>query len=151
MLKRFFAVLLSLMLALGLTACARAETTRLVFWHAMSDAAGQLIDGYVKRFNETVGAEKGIVVEAVYQGTYAEAVTKMNSMLMNGQFDALPDVMQMDATGKVSYAAAENAYTVDRALNDHPEVDLSDMLAPAMANWHAAGFAVRDLDDRYLL
>ena len=139
MLKRFFAVLLSLMLALGLTACARAETTRLVFWHAMSDAAGQLIDGYVKRFNETVGAEKGIVVEAVYQGTYAEAVTKMNSMLMNGQLDALPDVMQMDATGKVSYAAAENTYTVDQALNDHPEVDLSDMLAPAMANWRLAG------------
>ena len=139
MTKRFFAVLLSLMMALGLAACAHAETTQIVFWHSMSDEAGRLIDAYVRQFNETLGREKGIRVEAVYQGTYAEAVTKMNSMLMNGQTQGLPDVMQLDATGKVSYAAAENAYTADQAAADHPEADLSGMLAPAMANWRLAG------------
>lgn len=139
MIKRFFAALISLALLLGVSACAGAETTRLVFWHSMSDEAGKLIEACVKRFNETAGAENGIQIETVYQGTYAEAATKMNSMLMNGQTDSLPDVMQMDATGKVSFAAAENAYTVDEALADHPQDDLSDLLAPAMANWQLAG------------
>ena len=142
MLKRLFAALLSLLLALNLTACAQAETERIVFWHCATEQAGALIDGYVNQFNETVGREKGIVIEAVYQGAYADAVTKMNSMLMNGQTDSLPDVMQMDATGKVAYAAAETAYTADAARADHPGEDMSGLehlLAPALANWQLAG------------
>lgn len=137
--KRILSILLSLTLLLSLTACAQAEKTRLIFWHSMSDEAGKLIEAYVQQFNEGQGKALGVTVEAVYQGAYAEAVTKMNGMLMNGQRDALPDVMQMDATGKVSFAAAETAYTVDAALREHPEADLTDMLAPAMANWQLAG------------
>lgn len=136
--KRLTALILSLALLLSLTACAQAETTRIVFWHSMSEDAGVLIDGYVQDFNATVGAELGIQVEAVFQGTYADAVTKMNGMLSSGQEDALPDVMQMDATGKVSFASAGIAYTADEALADHPEAQLT-LLAPALANWQLAG------------
>ena len=137
--KKLLSLLLALALFMGLTACAQAETTRIVLWHSMSEEAGALMDKYVQEFNDTVGKEQGIQVEAVFQGTYAEAVTKMNGMLMNGQLDALPDVMQLDATGKVSFAAAENAYTVDAALAEHPEADLSGILAPALANWQLSG------------
>ena len=137
--KRFLSVIMVMVLLAGLTACAQAEPQRLVFWHSKSEAAGQLMDAYVKQFNETIGAQQGIEIEAVYQGTYAESVTKMNGMLMNGQLDALPDVMEMDATGKVSFATADNAYTVDALLAEHPEIDLSSMLAPAMTNWQLAG------------
>ena len=138
MMKRLFALLLAALMLLSLTACAQAETTRIVFWHSMSEDAGALIDGYVQDFNATVGAELGIQVEAVFQGTYADAVTKMNGMLSSGQEDALPDVMQMDATGKVSFASAGIAYTADEALADHPEAQLT-LLAPALANWQLAG------------
>ena len=137
--KKLLSLLLALALFMGLTACAQAETTRIVLWHSMSEEAGALMDKYVREFNDTVGKEQGIQVEAVFQGTYAEAVTKMNGMLMNGQLDALPDVMQLDATGKVSFAAAENAYTVDAALAEHPEADLSGILAPALTNWQLSG------------
>ena len=137
--KKLLSLLLALALFMGLTACAQAETTRIVLWHSMSEEAGALMDKYVQEFNDTVGKEQGIQVEAVFQGTYAEAVTKMNGMLMNGQLDALPDVMQLDATGKVSFAAAENAYTVDAALAEHPEADLSGILAPALTNWQLSG------------
>ena len=78
-------------------------------------------------------------MEAVYQGTYAESVTKMNSVLSAGQTETLPDVMQLDATGKVSYLAAYAAYTVEEALKDHPENDLSGLLAPAVSNWSLSG------------
>ena len=137
--KKLLSLLLAMALFMGLTACAQAETTRIVLWHSMSEEAGVLMDKYVQEFNDTVGKEQGVQVEAVFQGTYAEAVTKMNGMLMNGQLDALPDVMQLDATGKVSFAAADNAYTVDEALAEHPEADLSGILAPALANWQLAG------------
>ena len=135
--KWFVIALLSVMMLC--TISAQAENTKIVFWHSMSEEAGTLMDSYVKSFNETIGKEQGIEVEAVFQGTYAESVTKMNSVLSAGQDETLPDVLQLDATGKVSYLAAEAAYTVDEALKDHPETDLSGLLAPAMSNWSLSG------------
>ena len=138
--KKLTALFLTLSLVLGLTGCALADdTVRIVFWHSASEAAGTLVDKYVKDFNETIGKEKGVQVEAVFQGAYADSVNKMNGILTARQFDTLPDVMQLDATGKVSFSSAETAYTIDQALADHPEADLSSMLAPAMANWQLAG------------
>ena len=138
--KKLTALFLVLSLALSMTGCAFAEEpVRIVFWHSASEAAGQLVDRYVKDFNDTIGQEKGIQVEAVFQGAYADSVNKMNGILAARQPDTLPDVMQLDATGKVSFAAAETAYTVDQALAEHPEADFSSMLAPAMANWQLAG------------
>ena len=128
----FIAVLLVAMTALG-------ETVHLTLWHSMSEDAGLLLDSLIQEFNETVGHESGIEVEAVFQGQYSEAVTKMNSILVSGQTDTLPDVMQLDATGKVPYAAAETAYTAEKAMGDHPDADFSKMLAPAMANWKLSG------------
>lgn len=133
--KTISVLLISLMV---LSTCAVAETN-IILWHSMSEEAGVLMDEFVREFNETAGKEAGIHVEAVFQGKYSDATTKMNSILAAGQYDTLPDVMQIDATGKVAYASAETAYTVDDALKDHPEADLSAMLAPALSNWNLAG------------
>ncbi|MCR4707891.1 MAG: extracellular solute-binding protein [Clostridiales bacterium] len=136
--KTMKTALFTLVLVLLLTASALAETN-ITLWHSMSEEAGALMDEFVQEFNETVGKEAGIHVESVFQGKYSDATTKMNSILAAGQYDTLPDVMQIDATGKVAYAAAETAYTVDDALADHPEADLSMMLAPALMNWNLSG------------
>ena len=130
---------LLLLALLALLAAHAAAETNITLWHSMSEEAGVLMDEFVREFNETAGKEAGIHVDAVFQGKYSDATTKMNSILAAGQTDTLPDVMQIDATGKVAYASAETAYTVDQALADHPEADLSAMLAPAMANWNLAG------------
>ena len=130
--------ILALVLALALCGAAAAEV-RITFWHSMSEQAGVLMDEFVQEFNDTLGREQGIVVEAIFQGKYSDAVTKMNSILSAGQDETLPDVMQIDATGKVAFAAAPTAYTVDMARADHPEDDLSQLLAPAMQNWSLAG------------
>ena len=130
---------LLLLALLALLAAHAAAETNITLWHSMSEEAGVLMDEFVREFNETAGKEAGIHVDAVFQGKYSDATTKMNSILAAGQTDTLPDVMQIDATGKVPYASAETAYTVDQALADHPEADLSAMLAPAMANWNLAG------------
>lgn len=138
--RKLTALLLILSLLLSLCACsAGAETTQITFWHSMSDNAGVLLEKYIEAFNATVGKEKGIEVELVFQGSYADATTKMNSMLNANQLATLPDVMQLDATGKVSYYASGVAYTVDQAKKDDPAFDTDALLDAAMGNWNFAG------------
>ena len=140
--KKILALLMAAMMMVTMTACATAESgekTHIVFWHSMSDEAGALIEKYVADFNATIGAEQNIEVEAVFQGSYSDATTKLNSMLSAGQTDALPDVMQMDATGKIAYVTSGAAYTVDDLLADNADADVSTMLPAAMGNWNYAG------------
>ncbi|MBQ8128813.1 MAG: extracellular solute-binding protein [Clostridia bacterium] len=135
--KTFVWILAALMVLAALPAA--AQPVHLTLWHSMSEDAGLLLDSLIAEFNATAGKEAGIEVESVFQGQYSEAVNKMNSILVAGQTDTLPDVMQLDATGKVPYASAETAYTAEEAMRDHPETDMTKMLAPAMANWSLSG------------
>lgn len=140
MMKRILAVLVCCMMCIGAAPAECAERpVHIVFWHSMSDRAGQLVEEFVKDFNAGPGAEKGIVAEAVYQGKYSDATTKMNNMINAGTLRDLPDVMNLDSTGKLNYAASGAAWTVDQAAEAHPEWDLSRYLSVAMANWQMAG------------
>ncbi len=129
-----------IILSLLLSACAAAEdAVTITFWHSMSDEAGVLVKQYVEKFNQTIGAEKGIAVEAVFQGKYSDAVTKMNGVLNAARYHELPDVMNLDATGKLSYYYSDAAYTADEAAADDPAFDSSRLLPAAMGNWTFAG------------
>ena len=128
-----------LLLTAGIPFVAAEEAIELTFWHSMSEEAGEVLASCVQRFNETLGAEQGIHVTMVYQGQYADSVTKMNSMLNAGDTDHLPDVMQLDATGKVVYGAAGQAYTIDRLTEEDPSADLSDYQPSALQNWNLNG------------
>ena len=139
--KKTLCLLLALCLLCSLVpAFAENGPVVVTFWHSMTEEAKELLDGYVAGFNETVGARKGIRVEAVFQGSYADSVTKMNSILSApGHTDELPDVMQLDATGKAAYSQAEAAWTVDAMRAEYPDTDVSSMLPAAMMNWNLAG------------
>ena len=139
MLKKIMALALAAFIALSVSFAHAGAPVEIVFWHSMTEAAGESLESLVDEFNRTAGAEKGIHVTAVYQGAYTEAVTKMNGMLSAGRPDSLPDVMQLDATGKVVYSAAEAAWTVDDLLAERPETDLSDYLPPSLKNWNLNG------------
>ncbi len=140
MLKKIPALALAASLALGIVTPVFGEgTEEIVLWHSMTETAGEALGELVDAFNASVGAEKGIRVTAVYQGAYAEAVAKMNSMLSAGDIGSLPDVMQLDATGKVIYNSAEAAYTVDEMTAEYPDTDLSDYLPSALSNWNLNG------------
>ncbi len=138
--KKLLSMLLILSLSLSLASCAAAEgAVEITLWHSMSDEAGVLLNRYVDDFNKTIGAEKGISVEAVFQGKYSDAVTKMNSVLNAARYHELPDVMNLDATGKLSYYYSDAAYTVDEAIKDDPAYDLTQLLPAALGNWNFAG------------
>ena len=127
---------LSLLLASSALPALAEEPVALVFWHSFTESNGALLEQLVADYN---AAHTDVRVEAVYQGTYAEATQKLNSILLSGDLSGLPDVMMMDATGKVTYATSGAAYTVDDALADHPDADVSMMLEAAMGNWNYAG------------
>jgi multiple sugar transport system substrate-binding protein len=54
----------------------RSSPTAILIWHYYNGVQKQLFDQLVSRFNETVGEEKNIVVEAVNQGSISELAQK---------------------------------------------------------------------------
>ena len=136
--KKFMLLLALALFILSGNALAE-EKTKIVFWHSMSENNGTVLEERVQAFNETLGAELGIQVESVYQGSYHDAVTKMNSMISTGNQKDLPDVMVLDATGKVVYSQAPMAYTIDAWMKDAPDFKLDDYLSPALLNWNLGG------------
>lgn len=66
------------------------EGQTITFWHAMGGDLGIAVDELVETFNET--NEMDITVEAEFQGTYDEAITKLRSASM-GNLEA--DVVQI--------------------------------------------------------
>jgi sn-glycerol 3-phosphate transport system substrate-binding protein len=105
----------------------------------MADEAGRAFEAYTEEFNRGPGAEKGVTVEAVFQGQYADAAAKLRPLLQAGQAGALPDVMQIDATGVVDYQHTEYAYTVDEALERDPSYDISRIVSAPLKAWNYGG------------
>ena len=140
MMKKLGCVLLSLCFILSATgAFAGEEMTHIVFWHSAADAMGEALTACVDEFNTTVGAKYGIFVESVYQGSYSDSTTKLGSLLSAENFSDLPDVLQMDATGKLRYLSAPTAYTAQAALQEHVDFDVEDFIASALNNWRVNG------------
>ena len=114
------------------------QDVTITFWHCASDDAGVLMDKYIEDFN--ANNEYGITVNAIYQGQYSDATTLLKTMLSGGNYDELPDLMQMDATGKMTYYNSGKAYTVDDALADYPDdALLGSYLTGALGNWQFSG------------
>ena len=109
------------------------------FWHSAADDAGLAFDTYVREFNATVGAEKQIIVEAVFQGQYADATAKLRPLLQTRQTNTLPDVMQIDATGVVDYLNTDYAYTVDEAIAADRNYDLGQIMEAPLKAWNYGG------------
>lgn len=69
------------------------EPVQLTFWHSMDGAYAEIVDKQVKTFNDTIGAEKGITVTAVFQewpGTDALTAAMASDDVAN-----MPDVIQL--------------------------------------------------------
>lgn len=97
-------------------------------WHYYVGENQQALEEAVSRFNQTVGIEKGVIVEAVAQGSIAEleaAVTDSAKGVINAQpmpqiFSSYPDKAQeIDALGMVADLSGffteeeQNAYVAD--------------------------------------
>ena len=168
--KKLIALMLALVMVLSLAACGSSEPAateapateapktetpateapaapasllgtkpvEILFWHCASDDAGPLMEKYIEEFNKT--NEYQITVKPVYQGQYSDATKLLSTMISGENFADLPDVMQLDATGKVTYYTSGKAFTVDDAKAAFPASTAEDKyLTGAMGNWQFSG------------
>ena len=114
-----------------------SEPVTITFWHCASDEDGVLMDKYIKEFNET--NEYQITVNAIYQGQYSDATTLMKTILSAENYSELPDIMQLDASGKVDYLNSGKAFTIDDAQAEFGEEILNLYTDGALSNWNIGG------------
>ena len=79
--KKLVSLVLALMMVLSVTsalAYSPEEPITITFWHTRGSGANyEVLKASVDGFNATVGKEKGIIVEEIFQGGYADIVSKL--------------------------------------------------------------------------
>lgn len=86
--KKVFSILVALaMIACMLPAAvAEGEPITIQFWHTRGSGANyEVVKHSVDTFNETIGKEKGIVVEEVFVGNYNEILPKTQLAIQSGE------------------------------------------------------------------
>lgn len=106
------------------------KVTAITFWHSNSGVLGEAIDELVEKFNSTVGKEKNINVEAIYQGKASDVLTKVKAVSQSGNVNEYPSLVQLDATGVVDMAANTDLLYVEDLFNENGD-DLSFLLSHA--------------------
>lgn len=111
--KKLVSILLVLVLALACSASAFADgdPITLKFWHHRgSGAQYECVTHAVNGFNETVGKEKGIVIEESYIGGYVDLFSQIQLAVQSGE---APNIVSA-ANTYVAYML-EDDYLVDMA------------------------------------
>lgn len=98
------------------------------FWHSTSGDEEVALQSIIDGFNKSVGAEKNIRVELVYQGY--EGTDKVILAYQNGDTANAPDINQGLTSTIPSMKDLDWTVPVERFLADEPE--LRDMLYPHM-------------------
>ncbi len=84
----------------------------LEFWHAMSGDLDATVNELVDDFNSTIGAEKGITVKAVYQGSYEDLKSKTTAAIKAGKAPAIAQALS-------NYVAEYMQSEVVQPLNEY--------------------------------
>lgn len=120
-------LILCMCISFSLTACSKADKDGLdpenpisiEIWHHYNGLQKTAFDALVMEFNETLGAEKGIIVEAFSQGNVDALQRKvMESVTKKIGAEPMPDIFA---------AYADNAYQIDQLGH---VADISEYLSP---------------------
>ena len=125
----------ALVASLGLVGCGNQETETKVdlvtntgdgvtveFWHNMSGAFAETIDSIVSDFNSTIGAEKGITVNATYQGSYDDLKAKITASI---KANNSPNVVQGTVNNIMELAQSGFIQELDPYIY-HDEIGIKD-------------------------
>ncbi|MBO4378263.1 MAG: ABC transporter substrate-binding protein [Clostridia bacterium] len=124
--KKLFALVLAMMMVLSVAMVAYADDPIVVtMWHTRgSGANGDRIKKSVEIFNSTIGAEKGIKVEELYQGGYIPTKSAIMNAIGSKDQDVIPEIVVLErAAGVPDFAVA--GQLVD--LNPYVEASGIDM------------------------
>ncbi len=150
-LKRIIALTLAAALSVSLVACSSSEETSetatdvatvdasvldpnnpvtIEFWYAWTGAIEENNQEKAATFNETIGKELGIIVEAYYQGDYYDTHSKLQAAYRAGEAPAV-SVMEIASTRQF----ADSGVIKDlSALIEKDSVDMDDFYAGLLEN-----------------
>lgn len=97
--RRMILIISSLLIGAVLFAGGASESGNITveIWHSNAGIAGNAFEEIVDDFNSTIGEEKGIVIEPIYQGAANDVLTKVKAAATADR-SSLPDIAQLDAT-----------------------------------------------------
>ena len=97
--RRMILIISSLLIGAVLFAGGASESgkTTVEIWHSNAGIAGNAFEEIVDDFNSTIGEEKGIVIEPIYQGAANDVLTKVKAAATADR-SSIPDIAQLDAT-----------------------------------------------------
>lgn len=124
--KAALALLLMTMSISAFAAGSSEEDGIITIWHSNSGVIGTAFDEIIEDFNETIGKDSGIEVEAIYQGAANDVLTKVKAAAAVDT-STLPDIAQLDATAALDMKNSD--YLV---LPSEIGVDTSAMMPSAL-------------------
>ncbi len=111
--KKISTIIVILLLpALLFAGGSKEDVETVTIWHSNSGNAGTSFDEIVEAFNEGIGAENNVRIEAVYQGLANDVLTKVKAAA-SGDRSALPSIAQLDATACLDMKNSDYLYTMD--------------------------------------
>ncbi len=128
--KKMMAIILTVMMLMGMTAIASAETApiEIDFWHAWGSGANyEALVELVNGFNEAHEGE--IHVNEQYIGNYAEILSKYNTSFRSGDNPAVSLIDACMTLNELQYGTMINL--TDYITQNDPEYDISQFV-PAM-------------------
>jgi len=94
--------------------------TNISFWHAMSGSNGDELEEIVDKFNEQ---SDSVNVEAIYQGSYDDSLTKLRAV---GGSDEAPAIVQVFEIG-TKYMSESGFITPMQEFIDEDDFDVSNL------------------------
>lgn len=119
--KRLLALFLALVLMMSLTATVNAEKHTVTFWHCFGGTIGEALQATVDAFN---ASQDEIFVEASFQGSYDETLTKLKAAFPAG---TAPDVFQMFELGTNYLAGTDYVVPFQDMLEKDPYITLDNI------------------------
>lgn len=99
------------------------KTVTIEFWNSAEGAMATSVEHLVKQFNETVGKEKGIIVESIFQG--GDVVEKLKTLAQAGDYKNFPNVGQIYAAGLSALFAMDDPLLFMEDIYSSGKYDIS--------------------------
>src|SRR5690625_3519937 len=96
------------------------DKQEIAFWHAMSGDNGEALEAIVDKFNED---SDDIHIEAIYQGSYDDSLTKLRAV---GGSDEAPAIVQVFEIG-TKYMSESGFITPMQEFIDADDFDISQL------------------------
>ena len=132
-LVRFLSLVVALTVLLSVASLpilAETQVREVEFWHTLTGVNGAAVEAIADDFNQTVGAEKGIHVTAVYQGN--DNSEKLKTLAQANDFAHFPDVAMIAGAGIPSAVTYDSLVKIDDLINREGNTISRDELEPNM-------------------